>query len=478
MSVDAPQVSIIRVFVASPGDLSDERAKFRDVIEEVNRIKAEPAGIHLIAVGWEDTLPGKGRPQSLINQDVEVCDLFILLLWKRWGSETDSYSSGTEEEFELAKALNERQGGRPDILLYFKSVPDEMLADPGPQLQQVLKFRTKIEEERSFLYSSFSSADEWEKKFREHLCRWLDNLPPKSRPPQGIDLPQDITRKIEELKENLKERAEEGQVSESRLAYTAASYGLRAVEAAREGRFTEALALFATSLATYEHRDIINAYVLFMTELGKADLIEDRFKLSESSESPEDAAVALATVANYYARHGDLENAAIYYERARDVLSGARTIQFYSCFISYSHADKTFARILYDELQSRGIRCWLDQHQLLPGDQIYAKVDQGIRIWDKVLLCCSENSLKSWWVDSEIQMAFEKEQQLMRERGEKVLALIPLNLDDYMFSGEWSSGKASQIKARLAADFTGWDRDDKKFAEQLERLVRALRANP
>ena len=41
-------------------------------------------------------------------------------------------------------------------------------------------------------------------------------------------------------------------------------------------------------------------------------------------------------------------------------------IEFYSCFISYSHADASFARRLHDALQGRGIRCWLDEHQLLP----------------------------------------------------------------------------------------------------------------
>jgi uncharacterized protein YjbI with pentapeptide repeats len=153
-------------------------------------------------------------------------------------------------------------------------------------------------------------------------------------------------------------------------------------------------------------------------------------------------------------------------------------IQFYSCFISYSSADKAFAIRLHDALQSNGIRCWLDEKQLLPGDDISRELERGIHVYDKFLLCASENSLTSWWVEGEIQTCLEKEQKLQKERGKSVLKVIPLNLDGYMFTDQWDLGVfAKKITSRVAADFRGWDKPGFNFNEQVARVIKALRAD-
>jgi hypothetical protein len=159
-------------------------------------------------------------------------------------------------------------------------------------------------------------------------------------------------------------------------------------------------------------------------------------------------------------------------------VAGWRRHPFFSCFISYSSLDKPFAVRLHDALQAKGIRCWLDEKQLLPGHDISRELERGIYLWDKFLLCASNNSLTSCWVEDEIKTTFEKERALRKERGKPVLKLIPLNLDGYMFTPQWDLGVlANEIRGRVAADFKDCQNDDAKFNDQVNRVIKALRAD-
>ena len=143
------------IFIGSPGDLSDERKQFKEVLDKVNDIKAKGMGYCLEPIGWEDTLPGKGRPQELINKDLRESDLAVLLLWERWGTPTGEYSSGFEEEYEIAL----KEGIQS--WLFLKLISEKMMADPGPQLSKVIEFREKVEAEREVLYKHFESTEDY-----------------------------------------------------------------------------------------------------------------------------------------------------------------------------------------------------------------------------------------------------------------------------------------------------------------------------
>lgn len=132
--------------------------------------------------------------------------------------------------------------------------------------------------------------------------------------------------------------------------------------------------------------------------------------------------------------------------------------------------------MLHDRLLGQGIRCWLGEHQLPPGDNLHEGINRGTRFWDNVLLCASQASLTSgWWLDDEINRAFQKEAQIIKEHGKRVLALIPLNLDGFLFSADYQSGKKAEITSRVAANFVGWEKHHALFDRELEKVIRALR---
>jgi hypothetical protein len=110
----------------------------------------------------------------------------------------------------------------------------------------------------------------------------------------------------------------------------------------------------------------------------------------------------------------------------------------------------------------------------LPGDYFLGNIDEGIKKYDKVLLCCSERSLTSFWVDAEIEKAVHKEKALWDEHKERTLVMIPLDLDGFLHKG-WRDPKASILRSRLSADFTEWVSNEEKFVRQLEALLMALR---
>jgi len=146
-------------------------------------------------------------------------------------------------------------------------------------------------------------------------------------------------------------------------------------------------------------------------------------------------------------------------------------IAFHSCFISYSQSDKEFAKRLHDYLQGAGVRCWLDEHPLHPGDKLRPTIFETIRVYDKVILCCSETSLKSSWLGKEFEIIIAKEEDYQET------LLIPLALDDYLFEKSSDAWIIREIrKKRLLQSFVNWQ-NRSTFEQSLEKLTDALRTN-
>jgi TIR domain len=144
-------------------------------------------------------------------------------------------------------------------------------------------------------------------------------------------------------------------------------------------------------------------------------------------------------------------------------------IQFYSCFISYSSKDQDFAERLHADLQIRGVRCWFAAEDLKIGDRFQERIEESIRVYDKVMIVLSEASVKSRWVEREVNAAREREDR------ENRLILFPVRLDEAVMEAPqpWA---ADVRRTRHIGDFRDWDRHP-TYRTAFDRLLRDLKAS-
>ena len=74
-------------------------------------------------------------------------------------------------------------------------------------------------------------------------------------------------------------------------------------------------------------------------------------------------------------------------------------------FLSYSEADRDFARQLASQLSKRGCEVWDPSDQVFPGDNGPLKIGEALKESKAMVVLLSPDSMKSEWVRGEIQYA-------------------------------------------------------------------------
>lgn len=114
------------------------------------------------------------------------------------------------------------------------------------------------------------------------------------------------------------------------------------------------------------------------------------------------------------------------------------------------------------------MRCWFAPEDIKIGDKFRTRIDESIRVYDKLLLVLSENSVSSQWVEKEVETAME------REREQNKTMLFPVRLDDSV--NEIKVGWPADIRRTLhIGDFTHWKEHD-SYQKAFDRLIRDLKA--
>ncbi len=164
------EVTKIKIFVASPGDVNNERKRVKKVIEELNKTVCPSRSLTLEYKGWEEVVPDIGKPgQRAIDEQIGPYDIFIGIMWKKFGHPTLGAGSGTEHEFNMAYKKR-KKFGEPRILFYFSQKPSTPKTEKETeQWGKVIKFKKKVQ--KLGLTKDYKNPSDFEKIVREHLTK-------------------------------------------------------------------------------------------------------------------------------------------------------------------------------------------------------------------------------------------------------------------------------------------------------------------
>ncbi len=155
---------IVRAFVASPGDVEEERSILEKVIRYLNKTWRESYNIRLELIRWEThSAPGvSDAVQDKLNEQIqESCDLFIGIFWTHLGTSTNRGESRTVEEFSVAYEKYKADPNSIEIMMYFKEAPLKPSQIDLEQLKEVKEFRASLK--KQFFIGEFESTESFKK---------------------------------------------------------------------------------------------------------------------------------------------------------------------------------------------------------------------------------------------------------------------------------------------------------------------------
>jgi formylglycine-generating enzyme required for sulfatase activity len=199
-NVEQPEEGVrkLRLFLASPGDVTYERQLAREVIDQVAGERAFRERVSIQTIAWDKpgvrvAMEAGLTPQEAIAQGMPKpadCEMVLVILWSRIGTPLPAdykkdngsrYRSGTEWEYENALGAY-RVHGKPVLWVYRRTeVPLVELNDP--ELEEKLAqwksvdafFDSLINSDGSIAggVNAYKRPEEFRRLFEQHLRDWL-----------------------------------------------------------------------------------------------------------------------------------------------------------------------------------------------------------------------------------------------------------------------------------------------------------------
>lgn len=158
------QANVLKVMIASPGDVQAERSIITDELYRWNNANAVTRELILQPVKWEThSSPQMGAPpQAILNDDLLLeADIVVGIFSTRIGTATDEYISGSVEEIKKHVAAGKL------AMLYFSYVPVDPNSIDQKQWTDLQAFKDECR--KGGLYAEYRSHEQLRTDFGHHL---------------------------------------------------------------------------------------------------------------------------------------------------------------------------------------------------------------------------------------------------------------------------------------------------------------------
>lgn len=172
MFLDPTFYNSLKVFIASPNDVREERDAAENAIADIDRVCRATIGLRVECFKWEHLPPltpslDDGDIEDVIlREQVQKCNAFVLILYKRYGSTALGHTmSNTEREVDTALKLLEQ---KPNLMIlsYFRKVQDD--PDPGDQEKKIKELKQRLTD-RKLWYKEYTSTEDFKLKLIHDL---------------------------------------------------------------------------------------------------------------------------------------------------------------------------------------------------------------------------------------------------------------------------------------------------------------------
>lgn len=161
-------MTVYDLLISCPSDVNKYVQVIEKIISDFNSMYGEINNSLIVAKHWKKNSYAEsgGKPQDLLNKQIVLdSDVAVALFWTKFGTPTEKFTSGTEEEIELLLEQNKQ------VFMYFLDAPTIPSEIDQEQYEKVKNFQKKYADRG--IYSVIHEEDEFKKKFTNDLARYF-----------------------------------------------------------------------------------------------------------------------------------------------------------------------------------------------------------------------------------------------------------------------------------------------------------------